>query len=128
MQCIDDIIYVIIIGVHLNKSFERRIPLSLVFAIFTPILIALLIPFLFKKVPKIHTGWFVLIVPVALVSFYATYVPSIMSGSTYIDELPWIPSLGISFISYIDGLSLLFSLLITGIGSLRCPVLYFLSR
>jgi multicomponent Na+:H+ antiporter subunit A len=116
MHC--DIIYVIIIGVHLNKSFERRIPLSLIFAIFTPILIALLIPFLFKKVPKIHTGWFVLIVPVALVSFYATYVPSIMSGSTYIDELPWIPSLGISFISYIDGLSLLFSLLITGIGSL----------
>lgn len=92
--------------------------MSLVFAIFTPIIVALLIPFLFKKISSIHTGWFVLIVPVALVTFYATYIPAIMDGSTFTDELPWIPSLGISFISYIDGLSLLFSLLITGIGAL----------
>lgn len=92
--------------------------MSLVFAIFTPIIVALLIPFLFKKIPNIHTGWFVLLVPVALVIFYATYIPAIKDGSTFSDELSWIPSLGISFISYIDGLSLLFSLLITGIGAL----------
>src|SRR5699024_9940803 len=41
-----------------------------------------------------------------------------MSGETAISSLPWIPSLGISFVSYIDGLSLLFTLLITGIGAL----------
>lgn len=92
--------------------------MSLVFAIFAPIIVALVIPLLFKRVPTIHTGWFVLLVPVALVCFYATYIPSIMKGSTYMDELPWIPSLEISFISYLDGLSLLFSLLITGIGAL----------
>ncbi|WP_313894569.1 Na+/H+ antiporter subunit A [Psychrobacillus sp.] len=92
--------------------------MSLVFAIFAPIIVALFIPLLFKKVSKIHTGWFVLLVPVALASFYATYIPSIMNGKIHTDELPWIPSLGISFISYMDGLSLLFSLLITGIGAL----------
>src|SRR5699024_7380407 len=41
-----------------------------------------------------------------------------MSGETAISSLPWIPSLGISFESYIDGLSLLFTFLITGIGAL----------
>ena len=32
--------------------------------------------------------------------------------------LPWIPSLGINFTTYLDGLSLLFGLIITGIGTL----------
>ncbi|TQR18364.1 Na+/H+ antiporter subunit A [Psychrobacillus vulpis] len=92
--------------------------MSLVFAIFTPVIAALLIPLLYKRVSAIHTGWFVLLIPVALVSLYATYIPPIIDGTTYKDELPWIPSLGLSFISYLDGLSLLFSLLITGIGAL----------
>ncbi|MEK3980781.1 Na+/H+ antiporter subunit A [Psychrobacillus sp. FSL K6-2836] len=92
--------------------------MSLIFAIFLPILAALVIPFLFKKISSIHTGWFVLIVPVVLVGFYATYISAIMDGSTYLDKFEWIPSLDISLVSYIDGLSLLFSLLITGIGAL----------
>lgn len=92
--------------------------MSLVFAVFVPVIVALVIPFLFKKVSRIHTGWFVLLVPVVLAGFYASYIPSIINGLTYSDEIPWIPSLGISLISYIDGLSLLFSLLITGIGAL----------
>src|SRR5690625_3404583 len=41
-----------------------------------------------------------------------------MNGGHAISSLQWIPSLGISFESYIDGLSLLFTLLITGIGAL----------
>ncbi|MFJ8236841.1 Na+/H+ antiporter subunit A [Ureibacillus sp. NPDC094379] len=75
-------------------------------------------PFFFKKIRSIHTGWFVLIVPIVLVAFYATYIPSIAAGESFIGTIEWIPSLGISFVSYLDGLSLLFSLLITGIGAL----------
>ena len=89
-----------------------------VLSIFIPILAALFMPFFFKKVKGIHTGWFVLIVPIFLVTFYATYVPVISKGDTVIAHLDWIPSLGISFVSYLDGLSLLFSLLISGIGAL----------
>ncbi|MFJ7827484.1 Na+/H+ antiporter subunit A [Psychrobacillus sp. NPDC096623] len=92
--------------------------MSLIFAIFLPILVAIVIPFLFKKISSIHTGWFVLIVPVVLVGYYVTYISAIMDGTTYIDKFEWIPSLDISLVSYIDGLSLLFSLLITGIGAL----------
>ena len=92
--------------------------MSLVFLIFLPILAALLIPLLFKKISRIHTGWFVLIVPVILFIYYASYLPQTMEGGTFTSEFQWIPSLDIAFIAYLDGLSLLFSLLITGIGSL----------
>ncbi len=91
--------------------------MSFVFAIFLPLIAALFVPILYKKI-GLHTGWFVLIVPVVLVIFYGTYIPSVADGKYFIDELSWIPSLGISFISYIDGLSLLFSILISGIGAL----------
>src|SRR5699024_5180653 len=40
------------------------------------------------------------------------------NGEVHISELPWIPSLDITFTAYLDGLSILFSLLISGIGSL----------
>ncbi|MFX3675337.1 MAG: Na+/H+ antiporter subunit A [Paenisporosarcina sp.] len=92
--------------------------MSLVFYLFIPIIAALFVPLLFKKIKGIHTGWFVLVVPVALVTIYATFLPSVMRGETFTSTMDWIPSLGISFISYMDGLSLLFSLLVTGIGAL----------
>src|SRR5699024_6265209 len=82
--------------------------------IFFPVLAAVFVPILFKKLKSIHTGWFVLIVPVVLLIYYTSFIQTTMSGETAISSLPWIPSLGISFVSYIDGLSLLFTLLITG--------------
>ncbi|MDN4492862.1 Na+/H+ antiporter subunit A [Ureibacillus sp. BA0131] len=89
-----------------------------VLCIFIPLLAALFMPFFFKKVSTIHTGWFVLVVPIFLVSYYALFIPTVSKGDSVIAQLDWIPSLGISFVSYLDGLSLLFSLLISGIGAL----------
>ena len=97
---------------------KRRINLSFVYFIFIPMLAAFLIPFLYKKVSGIHTGWFVLLVPVVLFILYTTFLPKVQNGESFSSSFDWIPSLDISFISYIDGLSLLFSLLITGIGAL----------
>jgi len=92
--------------------------LSFVYFIFIPMIATLLIPFLYKKVSGIHTGWFVLVVPVILLGLYTTLLPKVQHGETVTSSFDWIPSLNISFVSYIDGLSLLFSLLITGIGAL----------
>ncbi|RHW36827.1 Na+/H+ antiporter subunit A [Lysinibacillus yapensis] len=89
-----------------------------VLCIFIPLIAALFMPFFFKKVRSIHTGWFVLVVPIFLASYYATFIPITSKGDSVIAQLHWIPSLGISFVSYLDGLSLLFSILITGIGAL----------
>jgi len=41
-----------------------------------------------------------------------------MKGETVVRSIPWIPSIDIYFTIYLDGWGLLFSLLITGIGSL----------
>lgn len=92
--------------------------IKFVFLIFVPVLVAIFAPVLFKKVKQIHTGWFMLIVPVVLFIYYTRFLSTIMNGEHVTSELQWIPSLGITFVSYIDGLSLLFSLLITGIGAL----------
>lgn len=92
--------------------------MEFVLLIFVPILAALFIPFLFKRIKSIHTGWFVLMIPVALFLYYTSFIGTTMDGGFATSELQWIPSLGISFFSYIDGLSLLFTLLITGIGAL----------
>ncbi|AXH99681.1 Na+/H+ antiporter subunit A [Sporosarcina sp. PTS2304] len=92
--------------------------MEFVLLIFLPVIFALLVPFVAKYLKGIHTGWIVLLVPLALFIYYLSFIPLMMDGGHAISELKWIPSLGITFISYIDGLSLLFTLLITGIGSL----------
>ena len=92
--------------------------MNFVLLIFLPIVAALFVPLLFRKLKDIHTGWFVLLVPVSLFIYYIGFLKTTMDGGHALSELQWIPSLGISFVSYIDGLSLLFTLLITGIGAL----------
>ena len=87
-------------------------------AILIPFLAAILIPFIYKWIPRINIGWFVLIVPVVLFIGLIRYVPAVAAGKTYIKTISWIPSAGIDFITYLDGLSLIFGLLITGVGSL----------
>jgi len=87
-------------------------------AIIIPFLAATLIPFIYKRVPQINIGWFVLIVPIILFIGLARYIPTVSAGEQYIKTISWIPSAGINFTTHLDGLSLIFGLLITGVGSL----------
>src|SRR5690606_29049834 len=68
---------------------------------------------------KIKSKWSIIlpIVPACLFAYYLGYIPIISAGSTFIQHLDWVPSLNINFDFRLDGLSLLFSLLITGIGT-----------
>lgn len=79
---------------------------------------AIFVPFLYKNIRTIHTGWFVLPIPTTLVILYSSLIFRVKNDAIIFSSFDWIPSLGISFTSLIDGLSLLFSLLITGIGTL----------
>ncbi|PSL45061.1 multisubunit sodium/proton antiporter MrpA subunit [Salsuginibacillus halophilus] len=98
-------------------------------AIISPFLLAILIPFLYRYARNIHTGWFVFLLPLALFAYFLTYVPVTSGGGTHQANLPWVPSLGIYFNAYVDGLSLLFALLITGIGALVVLYsIYYLSK
>lgn len=88
------------------------------FAILSPFLLAFVVPFLYKYVRRIHTGWFVLILPILLFTYFIQMLHITSNGRMLFSQAEWIPSLGMNFTVYVDGLSLLFALLITGIGSL----------
>ncbi|WP_240376527.1 Na+/H+ antiporter subunit A [Bacillus piscicola] len=102
---------------------------ALHFAIIMPFIAAILVPFLYKQFARIHTGWFVLIVPVLLFIYFIQYIPLTANGQTVTSVFNWVPSLNLNFIAYVDGLGLLFALLITGIGSLVVLYsIYYLSK
>ncbi|WP_051086724.1 Na+/H+ antiporter subunit A [Saccharibacillus kuerlensis] len=70
-----------------------------------------------RVLPRIHPGWAVLPVPVALFAYFISRMPQISSGETLAVTIPWMPGLGIDLSLVLDGWSLLFALLITGIGA-----------
>ncbi|MEK3852997.1 Na+/H+ antiporter subunit A [Cytobacillus sp. FSL H8-0458] len=84
-----------------------------------PFLFAIIVPLIYRVfTPRIHTGWFVLCVPSVIFLYLLRYIPVISNGETIFISVPWIPSYGINYTTYIDGLSLVFGLVITGIGAL----------
>lgn len=87
-------------------------------AILSPLLFSIFIPILYKRLSSIHTGWFVLPLPTFLFIYFLSTIPKISNQHTVTETVKWIPSLGINFTAKVDGLSLLFALLITGIGAL----------
>ncbi|MDM5220702.1 Na+/H+ antiporter subunit A [Peribacillus sp. NJ11] len=87
-------------------------------AVLSPFLLALIVPILYKLFRQIHTGWFVLILPILLFTYFSSFISLTKRGDIITERAAWIPSLGIHIDFYVDGLGLLFALLITGIGSL----------
>ncbi|WP_018394506.1 Na+/H+ antiporter subunit A [Bacillus sp. 37MA] len=86
--------------------------------ILIPILTAFLIPIIGRQFPKLHLGWIVLTVPILLFSFFVSKIPVISANKAITGSVTWIRALDLHFAVYLDGLSLIFTLLITGIGSL----------
>jgi multicomponent Na+:H+ antiporter subunit A len=98
-------------------------------AIFSPFLLAVFIPILYKLFHKIHTGWFVLPLPILLFSYFLTFLSTTRHNHKIVETMPWIPSLNVDFQVMLDSLGLLFALLITGIGSLVVFYsIYYLSK
>lgn len=86
-------------------------------AVLLPFLVALIFP-LFKKRRSIHPGWVALPVPVLLFILFLSGISRIRAGGAAFAHLPWMPSAGINLDLHLDGLSLLFTLLISGMGIL----------
>lgn len=87
-------------------------------AIIVPFLWAVLTPLLSGLLRRAHTGWLVLPVPAVLFVWFLLRIPEITQGKALRSSVEWMPSLGIDFTACMDGLGLLFALLITGIGTL----------
>lgn len=64
------------------------------------------------------TGWLLALLPLGLVVFFASQTQLVASGEALHEYYAWVPALGVNLSFHLDGLSLLFALLITGIGAL----------
>ncbi len=65
-----------------------------------------------------RAGWVLAAAPAVLFLHFLTFVGPVADGETFTQSIPWIPSLDVSYAIAIDGLSLTFALLVTGIGTL----------
>jgi len=83
-----------------------------------PFLWAAAIPLIRNMTKRLHIGWLVVPLPAVLFAYFTGQMNEIGEQSYTLAALPWIPSLHIHFTVYLDGLSLLFALLISGIGCL----------
>src|SRR5690606_12226388 len=63
--------------------------------------------------------WSILLpfIPLALFIYYLQFLPGISGGNTLYQSVSWVPSLGVDLDFRLDGLSYLFALLVTGIGT-----------
>ena len=74
--------------------------------------------------PWIHSrargisGWLIALLPLGLTIYFGNYLTRIANGETFHASYAWVPSLDVNLAFYLDGLSLLFTLIIAGIGTL----------
>lgn len=60
---------------------------------------------------------FIALVPALLFCGFIIHAPTVLAHDVTVQYVPWIPSLGISLSFKLDGLALIFALLISGIGT-----------
>ncbi|QNR07411.1 Na+/H+ antiporter subunit A [Macrococcoides canis] len=91
--------------------------MSILLIVLLPIFASLLPGILAKYIKGIHTGYFVLIVPVIASLYFLSLIQTVLHAPI-IKHFAWMPSIGLNFDIRLDGLALLFTLLISIIGTL----------
>ncbi|MGJ1432746.1 putative monovalent cation/H+ antiporter subunit A [Sphingobacterium spiritivorum] len=76
---------------------------------------SLIVPF--GKFLKSKWGFILAFLPCILFLYFLQYTAAIVDGNIIQQHISWVPSLGVDFQFRLDGLSLLFTFLITGIGT-----------
>ncbi|ATN33527.1 Na(+)/H(+) antiporter subunit A [Rhizobium sp. ACO-34A] len=82
-----------------------------------PFVAAILSPLIVRRLGA-NAAWFIALAPLAAFVHLLRFVPEIARGEVVTGGYAWVPSLNLSFSWFLDGLSLTFALLITGIGTL----------
>jgi multicomponent Na+:H+ antiporter subunit A len=89
----------------------------MLFAVLSGFLVAVSLLF-FGRLLKGKGAVLFALLPLGLCVYFGSQLPRVAAGEPLQDRYPWVPSLGIALDFRLDGLSLVFSLLITGIGTL----------
>ncbi|MFO8155287.1 MAG: putative monovalent cation/H+ antiporter subunit A [Pseudomonadota bacterium] len=85
-------------------------------AVLSGFILAVLAPLIHRGFGRI-AGTVLALLPAGLFVYFASFLPMVTAGETARMVFPWLPGLDINLSFYIDGLSLLFALLISGIGT-----------
>jgi multicomponent Na+:H+ antiporter subunit A len=88
----------------------------MLFAVLSGFLLAAFTPFIHQLV-KSRIGWILALYPAGLTFFFASSIPVVYHHTPIRESWNWIPSMGIQLGFSLDGLSLLFALLISFIGT-----------
>jgi multicomponent Na+:H+ antiporter subunit A len=86
-------------------------------AVFLPLLATPIIPLLGRAWGK-RVGWFALIFPITSLLAVLGLVAGTEPGARTVVSWAWIPSLGVNLSFLVDGLSLMFGLIVSGMGVL----------
>ena len=84
-------------------------------AVLSGFLLAIAAPVLHRVAGK-YIGWLLALLPAGLAVYFSTFLSQVQDGPLLI-EYQWLPGLDISLTFLVDGLSLVFALLISGIGT-----------
>ena len=80
------------------------------------------IPVVQRRLGAIAQGWILAIFPLAAFGLFIRLAWGVVQHGPLIFHQEWLPTLGLSFVLHLDGLSALFALLVTGIGT---PILFY---
>lgn len=79
--------------------------------------LAVIMPWVSRLFGK-QIGWVAALIPLSIALYMAQFLPIVASGQPVVVSLPWVPQLGINLNFFVDGLSLLMVLIISGVGTL----------
>jgi len=70
------------------------------------------------KIVKRNLAWISTIIPLSIFIYFCSFIKDISDGKVIRTSFEWIPTFGVNLDFVVDGLSLLFVLMISGIGTL----------
>ena len=88
-----------------------------IIALGLPFIAALVAPALVRRLGH-NAAWVLALFPLFVFIRFLEFLPEVAAGSAVTGGFQWVPSYNVSFSWFIDGLSLTFALLISGIGTL----------
>ena len=87
----------------------------MLYAILSTFLVAAIAPGIHRLTGR-ASGWVLGLLPLGLFVYFLSFLPAVAGGASIVLVWPWMPGLEVQLSFLIDGLSLLFALLISGIG------------
>jgi multicomponent K+:H+ antiporter subunit A len=88
------------------------------FSISAMMLVSVFIPLLTERFGRTANTIATMVVPAIALAYIVSQIPVVLAGNVITETLAWIPSAGLTLSMRLDGLALMFALLILGIGLL----------